>query len=44
MLFLSRKAVLEKNNSAVKVELLKNLEEGQIVRGVVKNILITVLS
>jgi small subunit ribosomal protein S1 len=35
---LSRKAVLEKNNSAVKVELLKNLEEGQIVRGVVKNI------
>ena len=26
---LSRKAVLEKNNSAVKVELLKNLEEGQ---------------
>jgi len=35
---LSRKAVLEKNNSAVKVELLKNLEEGQIVTGVVKNI------
>ncbi len=35
---LSRKAVLEKNNSAVKVELLKNLEEGQIVSGVVKNI------
>ncbi len=35
---LSRKAVLEKNNSAVKVELLKNLEEGQIVNGVVKNI------
>jgi len=35
---LSRKAVLEKNNSAVKVELLKNLEEGQIVKGVVKNI------
>ena len=30
---LSRKAVLEKNNSAVKVELLKNLEEGQIVNG-----------
>ena len=30
---LSRKAVLEKNNSAVKVELLKNLEEGQIVKG-----------
>ena len=26
------------NNSAVKVELLKNLEEGQIVKGVVKNI------
>ena len=35
---LSRKAVLEKNNSAVKVELLKNLEEGQIVSGIVKNI------
>ena len=35
---LSRKAVLEKNNSAVKVELLKNLEEGEIVKGVVKNI------
>jgi small subunit ribosomal protein S1 len=35
---LSRKAVLEKNNSAVKVELLKNLEEGQIVSGVVTNI------
>ena len=35
---LSRKAVLEKNNSAVKVELLKNLDEGQIVKGVVKNI------
>ena len=35
---LSRKAVLEKNNSAVKIELLKNLEEGQIVKGVVKNI------
>ena len=35
---LSRKAVLEKNNSAVKVELLKNLEEGQVVSGVVKNI------
>ena len=35
---LSRKAVLEKNNSAVKVELLKNLEEGQLVNGVVKNI------
>jgi len=35
---LSRKAVLEKNNSEIKVELLKNLEEGQIVKGVVKNI------
>ena len=35
---LSRKAVLEKNNSAVKVELLKILEEGQIVKGIVKNI------
>ena len=35
---LSRKAVLEKINSAEKVELLKNLEEGQIVRGIVKNI------
>tara|TARA_B100000886_G_scaffold306283_1_gene238549 strand:+ start:1250 stop:2557 length:1308 start_codon:yes stop_codon:yes gene_type:complete len=35
---LSRKAVLEKNNSEVKVELLKNLEEGQVVKGVVKNI------
>jgi len=35
---LSRKAVLEKNNSEVKVELLKNLEEGQIVTGSVKNI------
>ena len=35
---LSRKAVLEKNNSAVKLELLKNLDEGQIVKGVVKNI------
>tara|TARA_B100001248_G_scaffold158355_1_gene119336 strand:- start:2733 stop:4040 length:1308 start_codon:yes stop_codon:yes gene_type:complete len=35
---LSRKAVLEKNNSAVKVELLKNLEEGQLVTGVIKNI------
>ena len=35
---LSRKAVLEKNNSEVKVELLKNLEEGQTVKGVVKNI------
>ena len=36
---LSRKAVLEKNNSEVKVELLKNLDEGQIVKGVVKNFL-----
>ena len=35
---LSRKAVLEKNNSEVKVELLKNLEEGQLVTGTVKNI------
>ena len=35
---LSRKAVLEQNNSAVKVELLKNLDEGQIVTGIVKNI------
>ena len=35
---LSRKAVLEKINSAEKVELLKNLEEGQIVKGIVKNI------
>jgi small subunit ribosomal protein S1 len=35
---LSRKAVLEKNNSAVKVELLKNLEEGMLVKGIVKNI------
>ena len=35
---LSRKAVLEKNNSEVKVELLKKLEEGQIVKGIVKNI------
>ena len=35
---LSRKAVLEKNNSEVKVELLKNIEEGQIVNGTVKNI------
>ncbi len=35
---LSRKAVLEKNNSEVKVELLNNLEEGQIVKGIVKNI------
>ena len=35
---LSRKAVLEKNNSEVKVELLKNLEEGQIIKWIVKNI------
>ena len=35
---LSRKAVLEKINSAEKVELLKNLDEGQIVKGVVKNL------
>ena len=35
---LSRKAVLEKNNSEVKVELLKNLDEGQIVKGIIKNI------
>jgi small subunit ribosomal protein S1 len=35
---LSRKAVLEKINSAEKVELLKNLDEGQIVKGTVKNL------
>ena len=35
---LSKKAVLEQINSAEKVELLKNLEEGQIVKGIVKNI------
>ncbi len=35
---LSRKAVLEKNYSEVKVELLKNLDEGQIVKGTIKNI------
>ena len=35
---LSRKAVLEQINSAEKVELLKNLEEGQVVKGIVKNI------
>ena len=35
---LSRKAVIEKINSAEKVELLKNLEEGQVVKGVVKNL------
>ena len=35
---ISRKAVLEKINSAEKVELLKNLDEGQIVKGVVKNL------
>ena len=37
-LVLSRKAVLEEANSAEKLELLKNLEEGQIVKGIVKNI------
>ena len=35
---LSRKAVLEQKNSAEKIELLKNLEEGKIVKGIVKNI------
>ena len=35
---LSRKAVLEEANSAEKLELLKNLEEGQIGKGIVKNI------
>ena len=35
---LSRKAVLEKINSAEKIELLKNIDEGQIVKGVVKNL------
>ena len=35
---LSRKAVLEKINSAGKVELLKNLDVGQIVKGIVKNL------
>ncbi len=35
---LSRKAVLEKINSAEKVELLKNLDEGQVVKGIVKNL------
>jgi small subunit ribosomal protein S1 len=35
---LSRKAVLEKINSAEKLELLKNIDEGQIVKGVVKNL------
>ncbi|MDA9786359.1 30S ribosomal protein S1 [Gammaproteobacteria bacterium] len=35
---LSRKAVLEKINSAEKIELLKNIEEGQIVKGIVKNL------
>ena len=35
---LSRKAVLEKINSAEKVELLKKLDEGQIVKGIVKNL------
>ena len=35
---LSRKAVLEKINSAEKIELLKNIDEGQIVKGIVKNL------
>ena len=35
---LSRKAVLEEANSAEKLELLKTLEEGQIIKGIVKNI------
>ena len=35
---LSRKAVLEEANSAEKLELLKNLEEGQVIKGRVKNI------
>ncbi len=35
---LSRKAVLEKINSAEKIELLKNLDEGQVVKGIVKNL------
>ncbi len=35
---LSRKAVLEKINSAEKVELLKNLDEGQVIKGIVKNL------
>ena len=35
---LSRKAVLEKINSAEKIELLKNIDEGQIVKGTVKNL------
>ena len=35
---LSRKAVLEEANSAEMFELLKNFEEGQIVKGIVKNI------
>ena len=35
---LSRKAVLEQKNSAEKIELLKNPEEGKIVKGIVKNI------
>jgi small subunit ribosomal protein S1 len=35
---LSRKAVLEQVNTAEKAELLKNLEEGMVVKGIVKNI------
>jgi small subunit ribosomal protein S1 len=35
---LSRKAVLEKINSAEKIKLLQNLDEGQVVKGIVKNI------
>jgi len=35
---LSRRAVMEKANSAEREELLKNLEEGQKVNGVVKNL------
>jgi small subunit ribosomal protein S1 len=35
---LSRKAVLEQVNTAEKAELLKTLEEGMVVKGIVKNI------
>ncbi|MGB5325991.1 MAG: 30S ribosomal protein S1 [Pseudomonadales bacterium] len=35
---LSRRAVMEKANSAEREELLKNLEEGQEVKGIVKNL------
>lgn len=35
---LSRRAVMEKANSAEREELLKNLEEGQQVKGIVKNL------